>query len=84
MFELARRVTEAMKGAHYRRVRQVADALRVVGARMQQAIDAGQRSRTIDADDLVEVLLAVADELDPPVRGAADSAETGNQSPTGH
>lgn len=61
----------------------VADALRAVGARMQQAIDAGQRPRAVDADDLVEVLLAVADELDPPVRGAADSAAPGNQSPTG-
>lgn len=28
-------------------------------------------SRTIDADDLVEVLLAVADQLDPPVRDPA-------------
>lgn len=60
----------------------VADALRAVGARMQQAIDAGQRPRTIDADDLFEVLLALADELDPPVRGT-DGAP-GDQSPTGH
>lgn len=61
----------------------IADALRAVGARMQQAVDAGQRSRAIDADDLVELLLAVADELEPPVRGAADGADTGDQSPTG-
>jgi hypothetical protein len=60
----------------------VADALRAVGARMQQAIDAGQRPRAIDADDLVEMLLAVADELDPPGRGA-DGAGSGDQSPTG-
>jgi hypothetical protein len=58
----------------------VADALRAVSARMQQAIDAGQRPRNIDADDLVELLLAVADELDQPVRDADPS----NQSPTGH
>jgi hypothetical protein len=62
----------------------VADALRAVGARMQQAIDAGQRPRAIDADDLIEMLLAVADELDPPVRGTADGAAPSNQSPTGH
>jgi hypothetical protein len=61
----------------------VADALRAVGARMQQAIDAGQRPRTIDADDLVDVLLAVADELDPPVGGADGTAYT-DHSPTGH
>jgi hypothetical protein len=65
-------------------MRQVADALRAVGARMQQAIDAGQRSRSIDADDLVEVLLAVADELDPTVRSAADGADANNQPSTGH
>jgi hypothetical protein len=62
---------------------QIADALRAVGARMQQAIDAGQRPRQIDADDLVELLLAVADELDPPVRGTADGAAPGKQSPSG-
>lgn len=61
----------------------VADALRAVGARMQQAIDTGQRPRAIDADDLVEVLLALADEIDPPVR-RADGAAPGNQSSTGH
>ncbi|HWB09914.1 MAG TPA: hypothetical protein VG826_11840 [Pirellulales bacterium] len=61
-------------------MRQVADALRAVGARMQQAIDTGQRSRSINADDLVEVLLAVANELDPPVHGAVAS----DQSQAGH
>ena len=65
-------------------MRQVADALRTVSARMQRSVYEGQRSRAIDADDLVELLLAVADELDPPVRGAADGAGTGNQTPTGH
>jgi len=44
----------------------VADAIRMVTAKVQQAIDEGYRSRAIDADDLVEVLLAIADELDPP------------------
>ncbi|MFV0442544.1 MAG: hypothetical protein ACK5Q5_03130 [Planctomycetaceae bacterium] len=44
---------------------QIADAIRTVTASMQQAIDEGYRSRMIDADDLIEVLLAIADELDP-------------------
>ena len=54
----------------------IAEALRAVGARMQQAVDAGQRPRHIDADDLVDVLLALADELDPPVRGANAAEES--------
>jgi hypothetical protein len=44
---------------------ELADAIRKVTAKMQRAIDQGRRSRAIDADDLVEVLLAIADELDP-------------------
>ncbi len=47
---------------------QVADAIREVTAAIQKAIKDGYRSRTIDADDLVEVLLSIADRLDPPVR----------------
>jgi len=46
---------------------QIADAIRNVTATMQQAIDDGHRSRHIDADDVIEVLLAIADELDPPL-----------------
>ena len=53
---------------------QVADAIRAVTARMQRAIEMGERPHAIDADDLVEALLAVAFELDPPVRGATKSA----------
>jgi len=49
---------------------QLADAIREVTAAVQTAIAEGYRSRAIDADDLVEVLLAIADRLDPPV--AAD------------
>ena len=45
----------------------IADAIRNVTVAIQRAIDDGERSRMIDADDLVEVLLAVADQLDPPV-----------------
>lgn len=45
----------------------IADAIREVTVAMQKAIAEGHRSRMIDADDLVEVLLAIADHLDPPV-----------------
>lgn len=45
----------------------IADAIRHVTVAVQRAIDEGHRSRMIDAEDLVEVLLAVADQLDPPV-----------------
>lgn len=46
----------------------IADAIREVTAAMQKAIADGYRSRMIDADDLIEVLLSIADRLDPPVR----------------
>lgn len=45
---------------------QIADAIRKVTAYVQTEIDNGWRSADIDAHDVVEVLLAVADELDPP------------------
>ena len=48
-------------------VQQVADAIREVTAGMQTAIDEGHRSSQIDAHDMVEVLLAIADRLDPPL-----------------
>ncbi len=44
---------------------QIADAIRKVTAAVQKALDGGRRSRVVDVYDLVEVLLAVADELDP-------------------
>ncbi len=47
---------------------QLADAIREVTVAMQKAIDDGHRSRMIDADDLVEILLSNADRLDPPLR----------------
>jgi hypothetical protein len=43
---------------------QVADAIRTVTAKVQAAIEDGERARMIDADDLVEILLAIANELD--------------------
>ncbi len=50
----------------------IADAIREVTVAIQKAIDDGYRSRIIDAEDLVEVLLAVADRLDPPVPGTTN------------
>lgn len=43
----------------------VADALRAVAKSLTDAIASGHKSRMIDADDLVETLLAVADRIDP-------------------
>jgi hypothetical protein len=51
----------------------IADAIRHVTVAVQRAIEEGHRSRMIDADDLVEVLLAVADQLDPPVGRLVDA-----------
>lgn len=45
----------------------IADAFRIVALRLEQAIESGHRSRNIDAEDLRETLLAVADLLDAPV-----------------
>lgn len=53
---------------------EVADAIRQVTAKVQKAIDEGFRSRAIDADDLAEVLLAIADELDPPPADLVDAS----------
>ena len=53
---------------------QIAEALRKVTVAMQQAIDSGERARAIDAEDLIQVLLAVADELDPPMPSQLVSA----------
>jgi hypothetical protein len=43
------------------------DAIREVVAAVQREVEEGHRAAQIDAHDLVEVLLAVADWLDPPV-----------------
>jgi predicted RNA-binding Zn-ribbon protein involved in translation (DUF1610 family) len=53
---------------------QLVDAIRDVAASVPKAIADGYRSRAIDADDLVEVLLAIADRLDPPVPDEVDAA----------
>lgn len=44
----------------------VADAIRSVTAAMTKAIDSGQRSTRIDAEDVIDLLLAIADAIDPP------------------
>lgn len=44
----------------------VADAIRKVTAAMQTELESGRRSTRVDAHDLLDLLLAVADELDPP------------------
>jgi hypothetical protein len=48
---------------------EVAEAIREVTAAVQKQLAKGQRSRAIDAEDLAEVLLAVADRIDPPLPG---------------
>lgn len=45
----------------------VADALRKVARRLDEQLGEGLRSWKIDAEDLLETLLAVADDLDPPL-----------------
>lgn len=45
----------------------IADAIRKVTAAMQHELESGRRSAHIDAHDLVDVLLAIADEIDPPL-----------------
>lgn len=43
---------------------QVADAIRTVTAKIQTELEAGRRAGMIDAYDLADILLAIADELD--------------------
>jgi hypothetical protein len=43
----------------------VADAIRSVAAKMMTEIESGRRSAQLDAHDLIDVLLAIAAELDP-------------------
>jgi hypothetical protein len=45
----------------------VADAFRVVAMRLEEALERGRRSTKLDANDLLETLLSIADELDPPI-----------------
>jgi hypothetical protein len=43
----------------------MADALRIVALRLENAMESGHHSSRIDAHDRLETLLAVAAELDP-------------------
>ena len=54
---------------------EIADAIRDVTAAMHTALDEGRRSTRIDAWDLVEALLAIADHLDPPVPAGDDEPD---------
>jgi hypothetical protein len=56
---------------------EVADALRKVTAVVQAELEAGRRSAHLDANDLVELLLAVADEIDPPLAKRNDAPSRG-------
>lgn len=51
----------------------IADALRVVALRLENALEEGRRSTRIDANDLLGTLLAEADQLDPPISEATES-----------
>ena len=46
---------------------------------MQTELESGRRSARLDAVDLIDVLLAVADQLDPPFAPRDDSATPANQ-----
>jgi hypothetical protein len=52
---------------------ELAEAIRKTTATIQRELDAGRHSSHLDAHDLVDVLLAIADEIDPqfapPARG---------------
>jgi hypothetical protein len=45
---------------------ELADAIRKVTATMQHELDSGRRESHFDAHDLVDILLAIADKIDPP------------------
>jgi hypothetical protein len=46
---------------------QIVDAFHEVAAAVEREVEEGHRAAQIDAQDLVEVLLAVGDWLDPPI-----------------
>ena len=45
----------------------IADVFRVIALRLEEALERGHRSNRLDANDLLETLLAIADQLDPPL-----------------
>jgi hypothetical protein len=50
-----------------------ANAIRKITAAMQTELESGRRSTRIDANDLIDVLLAIADEIDPPLGDRVDA-----------
>lgn len=50
----------------------VADAFRVVALKLEDAIERGRNLKFVDANDLLETLVSIADQLDPPVPGRPD------------
>lgn len=55
---------QAASGEESKELR-VADAIRMVTTKMQDEVGTGRRSSRIDAYDLIDLLLAIADEIDP-------------------
>ena len=53
---------------------QVADAVRLVAMRLEDAIERGKT--TISAEDLLQTLLSIADDLDPPLPNDVDRGST--------
>lgn len=49
-----------------------AEAIRTVTAKVQTELESGRRSSRIDAHDLVDLLLAIADEIDTRVDAATN------------
>ncbi len=59
-------VAEATRSGQFGSDVHVADAIRNITAAATQAYDTGKRSAMIDLHDLTDLLLAIADKLDPP------------------
>jgi hypothetical protein len=48
----------------------IAEAFRLTALKLEDAIERGKHSGKIDAEDLLQTLLSIADDLDPPVLNA--------------
>ena len=55
---------------------EVADAIRMVTAALQKQLARGHRSRQLDAEDLIDILLAIAERLDPPLAPSRTTTPT--------
>lgn len=45
----------------------IAEALRTVALRLEHAVESGHRDTSLDANDLIETLVSIADAVVPPV-----------------